>query len=102
MYSKVKVLRQRGVRRHQNEISSDPGKIGHLTMVGVAGVLELKLHGPEDDSQRKPIIPVLFHAKMTTMHGARMLFQGCEDPAAPDCIQEWAVEIMVAQPLRQE
>src|SRR4051812_34273826 len=101
MYSKVKILRHRGVRRSDREISADPGNVGHLTMVGVAGVYELKLHGPDDDSQRKPIAPVLFYAKMTTMHGARMLFQGCEDPAAPDMIQEWAVEIMVEQPRRQ-
>jgi hypothetical protein len=107
MYSKVKLLRQRGARRPDRDIASDLGAVGHLTLSSVGAMCELKLHGPEDDSQRNPLIPVLLDATLITMHGARMLFRGFErqgaqdDPAGPACLQEWAVEVMVDQPKRQ-
>jgi hypothetical protein len=101
MHSKVKLLRQRGARLSDRDIASDPGTVGHLTLVTVGGACELKLFGPEDHSQHRPILPILSDAMLITMHGARMLFRGCDDPASPDMLQEWAVEVMVDQPRRQ-
>ena len=72
MYSKVKLLRNRGQRRHERDILSAQSSEGDLTMVMVGGVQELKL-AKHDDSTATPIIPSLLDAKLTTMHGSKML-----------------------------
>jgi hypothetical protein len=104
MYSKVKRLRKHGARRSDREIGSDPGVVGHVTMATVGTTREMKLHGAGDDSQRKPLIPILFNPAIVTMNGNRMLFSGLErqgaqdDPAGPAFMQEWAVEVLVEPP----
>ena len=104
MYSTVKRLRRGGARLADRDIQADPGTVGHLTMVGVAGTRELKLHGAGDDSKQGPLIPVLFDAEMISMHGARMLFKGFErqgnqaDRNGYTVMQEWSIEVMTAQP----
>ena len=76
MYSIVKQLRNRGVRRNLREIQSDIGAMGHLTMVKVGHCRVLKLHGAGDDAQKNAVIPVLFDAVLISMHGSRMMFSG--------------------------
>lgn len=104
MYSKIKRLRQRGARLADREIQADHGTVGHLTMVTVGAVRELKLHGAGDDAQANAAIPVLFDATLISMHGARMLFSGLEragnqaDAKSVTYMQEWAVEVMADQP----
>ena len=93
MKAHVKILRRNGERRSERDIGADPGVRGNMTMVVVGTRTELKLADP-NDSQMKPLIPVLYHARLTTMHGNRMLFQGLtaprEDGGQP---QEWSVEV---------
>ena len=48
---------------------------GDLTMFYCGGVPELKVSA-HDDQQAKPLIPPLLDAKLTTMHGHKMLFKG--------------------------
>jgi hypothetical protein len=106
MYSKIKRLRVRGARRSDREITSDPGVVGHLTMAIVGTARQLKVHGAGDDSQRFPVIPVLFDPVILAMGANRMLFAGTErqgdqaDPNGQVVMQEWAVEIMVEPPAR--
>ncbi len=63
-----------------------------------------KLHGAGDDARKVPLFPELWRAKVVAMNADRMLFQGFErvgdqaDPAAPTIKQEWAVQVMAAQP----
>ncbi|SFD83036.1 hypothetical protein SAMN05216204_1403 [Massilia yuzhufengensis] len=41
----------------------------------------------------EPLLPVLYDARLTTMHGTKMLFKGEERPqgdAGPAYIQEWS------------
>ncbi len=101
MYSKVKRLRNHGARRSDREIGSDPGVVGHVTMATVGTTREMKLHGAGDDSQRKPVIPILFNPAIVTMNGNRLLFSGVERHGAQDdknvatFLQEWAVEVLV-------
>lgn len=93
MKAHVKVLRRNGERKSERDISADPGVHGDMTMVKVGDRPELKL-AALNDSQMKPLIPVLYHARLVTMHGNRMLFQGLtaqrEDGGKP---QEWSVEV---------
>lgn len=93
MYSKVKLLRKRGQRLHERDIHAAPAAEGDLTMVYCGGTPELKL-AAWDDSTAKPIIPVLYDAKLMTMHGNKMLFKGLErDAQGAEWAQEWSVLI---------
>lgn len=93
MKAHVKVLRQNGRRKAERDISADPGTVGALTLARVAGAMELKLYDP-NDSQMKPLIPVLWDAKATGMRGNRMLWRGLtarwEDGGVA---QEWSIEL---------
>jgi hypothetical protein len=77
MHCKAKLLRSRGQRRPDHEIASDAGHDGELTLALCGGAYELKL-AARDDSQQKPIIPILYDARLVTMHGNKMLFRGIE------------------------
>jgi hypothetical protein len=91
MYSIVKRLRQRGIRKHDREIQTDPGTVGDMTLALCSGSCELKL-AADDGSRQEPIIPVLIEARLVTMHGAKMLFRGVErGPDGAECVQEWSV-----------
>lgn len=93
MKAHVKILRRDGVRKSERDIGSDPGTHGVMTMVRIGERTELKLAAPSD-SQMKPLIPELYHARLVTMHGNRMLFQGLTAPREEGGLpQEWAVEI---------
>lgn len=105
MYSKVKRLRERGARRSDQDIQSDPGVVGHLTSLTAEGMRQLKVHSAGDDSQRTPVIPILFDPVFKSINGNRMLFAGLErqgdqaNPAAPLHLQEWAIEVLAAPPV---
>jgi len=93
MYSKVKQLRTKGHRKHEREILSTPPTEGDLTMFYCGGVPELKLSA-YNDQQAKPLIPPLLDAKLTTMHGNKMLFKGIERGSdGAEYVQEWSVQI---------
>jgi hypothetical protein len=97
MYSKIKQLRHRGVRRSDRDISADFGVEGYLTLALCGGMYELKLHA-HDDTRQEPIVPILYDAKLISMHGNKMLFQGLErhgDEKGPQFAQAWSVMVMV-------
>lgn len=104
MYSKVKRLRRGGDRKRDHEIAADEGVVGHLTIVLIENVPVMKLHAAGDDSVQKPILPLMWRAKVAMVRGDKMLFQGYErvgnqdDPDSPVEKQEWAVQVMVAPP----
>jgi hypothetical protein len=96
MYSKIKVLRRRGARLSEREISAHEGHDGELTLYRSGGAIELKLSGP-NDQRKEPIIPILYDARLVTMHGNGMLFQGMErtgDEKGAQYMQEWSVMIL--------
>jgi hypothetical protein len=96
MYSIVKRHRVRGVRKSEREIVADWGVQGELTLASCGPSYELKLSA-DDGSRQEPIIPILFDARLTSMHGAKMLFRGCErGPDGAEYIQEWSVLITFA------
>lgn len=96
MYVKAKRLRERGRRRSDHEIAADPGKVGELTFAMVAGSHQANLNDPAS-SVHAPLYPVLYEARLTTMHGDKMLLRGEERPdgdAGPAYAQEWAVQVV--------
>lgn len=96
MHCKVKLLRTRGLRRHDREIAADPGSVGDLTLARCAGSLELKL-AAADDSQQKAIIPILYDAQLVTMQGAKMLFRGVERAeSGAEYVQELSALVLSA------
>lgn len=104
MYSKVKRLRRRGERISDHEIGSDTGIVGHITIVLIEHVPVMKLHGAADDAVQKPLLPLMWRAKVVMIRGDKMLFQGFErvgdqdDPASSVVRQEWAVQVMAERP----
>jgi hypothetical protein len=94
MYSIVKRLRHRGIRKHDREIQSDTGTRGDMTLALCSGGCELKL-AADDGSRQEPVIPVLYEARLVTMHSAKMLFKGIERaPDGAECCQEWSVLVI--------
>jgi hypothetical protein len=96
MLVKVKILRLRGARRSDREIGSDAGVDGQLTLYQSGGQCELKLFA-DDGSRQEPIIPILFDARLVTMHGDKMLFHGLERVGSTgdaQYLQEWSVMVL--------
>ncbi len=104
MYSKIKSLRIRGDRLLDHEISADPGTVGYMTVILLEGVPVASVYDVHNAGGSATLIPMLFRARLVTMHNDRMLMQGYErtgnqeDPASPVIKQEWAVQVMVDQP----
>lgn len=98
MYSMIKLLRDCGRRKHDQEIAKDQPIEGDLTLALCSGSFDLKL-AKRDDSRQLPIIPVLHDAKLTTMHGNRMLFRGIErnPQSGAEYAQEWSVVVLSGQ-----
>lgn len=93
MYSIIKQLRYRGHRKHERDILSAQPVEGDLTMVMVSGVQELKL-SKQNDSTGTPIVPILYDARLTTMHGNKVLFRGIERGLdGAEHVQEWSVQV---------
>lgn len=93
MYSIVKQPRTRRQRKHEREILLAPPTEGDLTTFYCSGMPELKLSA-HNDQQTQPLIPPLLDAKLTTMHGNKMLFKGIERGSdGAEYVQEWSVQI---------
>ena len=81
------------MRRHEREIHSAAPAEGDLTLFICNGAPELKI-AAKDDQQANPLIPPLIDARLTTMHGNKMLFRGVErDASGAEYVQEWSVQI---------
>lgn len=96
---KVKPLRVKGVRKHDREIASEAGIAGVLSLALVGPSYELKLHASNDGSSREAILPILYDARLVSMHGDKMLFKGIERAGEPDkaqYLQEWSVMVLPA------
>lgn len=94
MYSIVKRLRQLGLRKHINDVQSDPGATGDVTLVLCGDGAQLKLSS-DDGSRQEAIIPMLLDAKLVTMHTDKMLFKGIErGEGGAEYVQEWSVRVL--------
>ena len=95
MLGKVKRLRIAGKRSSNHEIARAGFAEGEVRVYGLAGVIVACVTAP-DSQVGDPLIPLLYDAKLISMHGTGMLFKGEERPqgdAGPAYIQEWSVMI---------
>ncbi|MDB5937458.1 MAG: hypothetical protein JWQ01_4802 [Massilia sp.] len=95
MRAQIKFLRSHGIRKPDRVIIAEPTIDGELTLALCGNSYDLKLSAP-DDSQLKPLVPVLSDARLISMHGDKMLFSGTEQPSAegPQYGQQWSVRVV--------
>jgi len=95
MYGKVKRLRERGTRLSDRDIAKAPHVEGEVTLAGLGPVLVAQVRDP-NFQVGTGLLPQLYEARLTTMHGNKMLFKGEERPqgdTGPAYVQEWAVVV---------
>ena len=95
MYGKVKRLRAVGKRLSDLDISRAQHVDGEVTLTGLAGTLVLAVTDP-NSQVGDSLFPMLYEARLISMHGTKMLFKGEERPqgdAGPAVVQEWAVVV---------
>lgn len=93
MYGKVKRLRAAGKRLSDHDIARSEFVQGEVRVYGLAGAIVASVSDPTSQVG-EPLLPVLYDAKLITMHSRGMLFKGEERPqgdAGPAYIQEWSV-----------
>lgn len=91
----VKAIRQYGIRHTDLKIASIEPTDGYLALYGVGTTLEITL--TNGDALRQPLMPVLYDARLVSMHDAKMLFAGIQrtpDKNAAQYFQEWSVTIV--------
>lgn len=104
MYSHIKRLRFGGTRKADRDIGADPGVVGHVSVFRQGSELIAAAYATGGTGRPGEILPPLYRAKLVTMQGDSMLFQGWERPRGhdePDTDankQEWSVKITAEQP----
>lgn len=95
MYAKVKRLRDRGQRMSDQQIAAALPVEGEVRVYGMGGSTQATVTDPSSQIG-DPLIPTLYEARLTTMHGAGMLLKGEERPQGekgPAYVQEWSVRL---------
>ncbi len=95
MFGKVKQLRRGGKRLSTHDIHRADYVEGEVRVYGLAGTIVASVSKP-DSQVGDPLLPVLYDARLVSMHGTGMLFKGEERPqgdAGPAYIQEWSVMV---------
>ncbi len=96
----IKQLRAHGARRTDSDLNKDAGVRGVLTFTQVGKYGELKVHGTDDTSFMRPLIPSLYDAYVVSLHTRGMMWRGFQrsggkdDKNAATHLQEWAVEVL--------
>lgn len=105
MYSHVKRLRVRGQRKPDRDISADPGAVGNLIVFRQGSEIVAAFYAAGGTGQPGELLPTLYRARLVTMQGQGMLFQGWERPLGHDQVdtdankQEWSVRLMAEPPV---
>jgi hypothetical protein len=104
MYSHIKRLRVDGQRKADRDISADPGAIGHVSVFRQGSEIVAAAYATGGTGQPGQILPLLYRARLVTMQGQGMLFQGWERPHGhdqPDTDRnklEWSVKMLTEAP----
>lgn len=94
MYGKVKRLRESGKRMSDRVIGTAPYVEGEVRVYMLGSSVMASVSDPHSQVSG-PLIPDLYDARVTSMHGQRMLFKGEERPQGdqgPAFVQEWSVQ----------
>ena len=100
MYSKVKQMRRRGVRKRDSDFANEPGVFGELTLFRVSGFLVLQVHAPGGFDEGRDLYPPLQEAVCTGMRDCYLTWRGWQregdqnNKDAPTYLQEWHIEII--------
>lgn len=100
MYSHIKRLRTRGERKADRDISADPGTIGNVSVFRQGNEIVAAAYAGGGMGKPGEVLPTLYRARLVTMQGQAMLFQGWERPLGYDQQdidankQEWSVRLM--------
>ncbi|MBW3498891.1 hypothetical protein [Janthinobacterium sp. NKUCC08_JDC] len=100
MYSNVKQVRRRGVRKSERDLANEPGVFGEITLFRVGGYPVLQVHAPGGFADGKDLYPCLHEAVCTGMRDCFLVWRGWqregnqEDKNGPTYLQEWRVEII--------
>lgn len=104
MYSHFKRLRAAGQRKTDRDIASDPGVVGHISIFRQGNEIVAAAYAVGGTGKPDILLPLLYRAKLVTMQGHGMLFQGWERPRGEDQPdtdankQEWSVKILAEAP----
>lgn len=104
MYSHIKRLRVQGERKPDRDISADPGAVGVLTVFKQGNEVVAAFYAGGGMGKPGELFPALYRARLVTMQGGGMLFQGWErrlgfDQEDSDTNkQEWSVHLMAPAP----
>jgi hypothetical protein len=93
MIGKVNRLRNQGKRLSDQDIGRSQFTAGEIRLSGLGDTLVLTVTDA-NSTVGASLLPQLFEARLTTMHGSKMLFKGEERPqgdAGPAYVQEWSV-----------
>lgn len=95
MFGKVKQLRRAGKRLSTHDIQRADYVEGEVRVYCLAGAIVACVTSANSQVS-DPLIPLLYDAKLVSMHDRGMLFKGEERPqgdAGPAYIQEWSVMV---------
>lgn len=93
MHGKVKRLRHQGKRLSDQDIARSQYVEGEVVVSGLGDTTVVTISDP-NSTVGGSLLPQLFEARLTTMHGSKMLFKGEERPqgdAGPAFVQEWSI-----------
>lgn len=104
MYSQVKRIRAGGERKPDRDISADAGVVGTVSVFRQGREVVAALYAAGGTGKPGELLPTLYRARLVTMTGDIMLFQGWERPRGYDQEdternkQEWSVKLMADPP----
>lgn len=93
-----------GERKADRDISADTGVVGNLSVFRQGREVVAAVYAGGGTGQPGELLPTLYRARLVTMTGGGMLFQGWERPRGYDQDdternkQEWSVKLMADPP----
>jgi hypothetical protein len=104
MYSNIKQLRHRGVRRTEREVANDPGVFGEVILHRVGGILRMTVREWGNQRPDARLISDLWEPICQGLGGESMSWRGYQragrpdDEAQPTYLQEWRITIIGPRP----
>ena len=95
MHGQVKRLRERGKRLSGHAIGAALAVAGEVRIFGLGASTVASVTDPSSQVG-EPLLPLLYDARVTTMHNAGMLIKGEERPegdTGPAYVQEWSIRL---------